>query len=402
VALTATLNYDATSAWLDVQQVNLSQIQGLPYTVASFGAAQRTQQAFEQIDSQLQGGGSGSPVSAGFLAGAASLQHAVSTEVMQRSLESLSGQLHAASATMAFEAIDAGTRALSRRFDQLLDAPQLAGHVGGWMQGIGGHGSLSRGGYGDVGFDLGGSLVGSDGRLGSNGVIGYAIGQSQGLGRLAESVDQGRSHALEGMLYGGLVHDDWYAMGRVGLGDYREDMRRMLQLGAATTGVASYSNGRYGVAYGESGFRFGRGAWRLTPYLDLQYAQLRLDGFAEQGGAGFGLMAGAQTVQRWQAGAGLRAMRGWTLPGGSRLDLHASLQWQRAFGMRGDVLDASFTGLEQWAPVGGIGLSRYGGLAGLGLDWQATPRSSLGLDYRQEMAQHLHAKQATLSYRWTF
>jgi autotransporter-associated beta strand protein len=404
VVLTATLGYDANDAWLDVQQVNLAQIEGLAYTAASYGAAQRTQSAFEQINAQLQGGSGtgGSPIPSDFIAGAASLQRATTTDIAKHSLESLSGQLHAASATMAFEAIDAGTQALSEHFDQLLDAPQLAGHVGGWSERLGRHGSLSRSGYGNVGFDLGGNLIGSDGRIGSHGVVGYAIGQSQGLGRLAESADQGNSHALEGMFYGGTIHGSWYAMGRFGMGSYREDMRRRLQLGDQFASVASYSNGRYGVAYGESGYRFAWGGLHLTPYLDLQYAQLHLDGFSEGGGAGFGLTAGAQTVTRWQAGAGLRATREWTLAGGGRFGLHGNLLWQRAFAMRGDLLDASFTGVQQWAPVGGIGLSRYGGLAGFGLDWQATPRSSLALDYRQQMAQHLHAKQATLSYRWTF
>ena len=130
-----------------MQQVNLSQIQGLPYTTASYSAAQRTQGAFQQINSQLQGTASGTPASAGFIAGAASLQRAVSTEVMQRSLESLSGQLHAASAAMTFEAIDAGTRALSDRFDSLLDTPQ----AGGWTRNLGYHGDMSRSGYGSVG-----------------------------------------------------------------------------------------------------------------------------------------------------------------------------------------------------------------------------------------------------------
>ena len=224
VALTATLDYDANNAWLDVQQVNLSQIQGLTYTAASYGAAQRTQSAFEQINSQLQGTASGTPASAGFIAGAASLQHAVSTEVMQHSLASLSGQLHAASAAMTFEAIDVGTRALSDRFDSLLNAPK----AGGWMQNLGYHGGMSRSGYNSVGYDLNGWLVGQDYRIGSNGIAGYALGQSQGLGRLAESADQGRSHALEGMLYGGVIRGAWYTMGRFGIGSYRETMRRQL------------------------------------------------------------------------------------------------------------------------------------------------------------------------------
>lgn len=397
VALQASVNYDATSAWLDVQQVNLSQIQGLPYTTASFSAAQRTQQAFDQINSQLQGG-SGTPVSGSFVAGAASLQHAVSTSVMQRSLESLSGQLHAASAAMTFEAIDAGTRALSDRFDRLLDSSA----AGGWAQSLGYHGDMARSGYANVGVDLSGTLAGQDMRLGSNGVAGFAVSQAQGLGRLTETADQGRSHAVEGMLYGGLVHGNFYLMGRVGLGNYRENMHRNLELGPAFAGVASDSHGSYDVAYGESGYRTRIGALSITPYASLQYARIDSSGFNEPGAFGFGLKSNARTIERWQAGAGVRASRQWNFAGGGSLDLAGHVAWQRAFAMRGDVFEASFTGLDQWAPLGGIGLSRYGGVAGMTLDWAMSPRAglSLGLDHR--FAQREQGSMATLAYRLSF
>jgi len=398
VALTATLNYDASSAWLDVQQVNLSQIQGLPYTAASFGAAQRTQSAFEQINSQLQGTASGAPASASFVTGAASLQRTVSTEIMQRSLESLSGQLHAASAAMTFEAIDAGTRALSDRFDSLLDAPQ----AGGWTQNLGYHGNLSRSGYASVGVDLSGWLVGQDYRVGSNGFVGYALSQSQGLGRLAESADQGRSHAFEGMLYGGAVRGAWYTMGRFGVGSYRESMRRRLELGDQFAGVASDGNGRYGVTYGESGYRLALGRTRLTPYVSLQYAQVQRDGFNERGAYGFGLKSGAQTTARWQAGLGLRATRDWTLAGGGSLSLQTRMLWQQSFGLRGEVFDASFSGIDQFAPVGGIGLSRYGGVLGTTLGWQMSPHASLQLGYNRYLGQRQQAQMATANFSWSF
>lgn len=400
VALTATLNYDPNSAWLDVQQVNLSQIQGLPYTTASYSAAQRTQSAFQQINSQLQlqGTASGTPASAGFIAGAASLQRAVSTEVMQRSLESLSGQLHAASAAMTFEAIDAGTRALSDRFDSLLDAPK----AGAWTQGLGYHGGMSRSGYGNVGYDLSGSLVGQDYRIGSNGFAGYALSQSQGLGRLNESADQGHSHALEGMLYGGVVRGAWYTMGRFGIGSYRETMRRQLELGNQFAGVASDINGRYGVAYGESGYRLALGRTQVTPYMSLQYAQIQRDGFNELGAYGFGLKSAAQSTARWQAGAGLRATHDWALAGGGSLSLQGRMLWQQSFGLRGEVFDASFSGINQFAPVGGVGLQRYGGVFGTTLDWHMTPRASLQLGYDQYLGQRQQAKMATASFRLDF
>lgn len=398
VTLTASLNYDASNAWLDVQQVNLSQVQGLPYTPASFGAAQRAQSAFEQINAQLQGAASSNPASAGFIAGAASLQRAISTDVLQRSLDSLSGQLHAASAAMTFEAIDAGTRALSDRFDSLLDVPK----AGGWAQNLGYHGGMSRSGYDNVGYDLSGSLVGQDYRIDSGGIAGYALGQSQGLGRLAESADQGRSHALEGMLYGGVIRGSWYTMGRFGVGSYRETMRRQLELGSEFAGVASDANGRYGVAYGESGYRMAIGRTQLTPYVNLQYAQIRRDGFDELGAYGFGLKSAAQNTSRWQAGAGLRASRDWSLARGGSLSLQARMLWQQSFGLRGEVFDASFSGINQFAPVGGIGLSRYGGVLGATLDWRMTPRASLQLGYDDYVGQRQQAKMATANFRLDF
>jgi len=403
VMLTASLNYGANDVVLNVQNVNVTALQGASYTAASYGAAQRVQSAFVQLNTQLSQGTlttTSAPVASGFFAGAASLQQSSTLTAAQNSLSSLSGQLHAASAAMTFEAIDAGTRALSGRFDQLLDGPQL--QLGGWTQNLGSEGSMSRSGYGSVGYDLSGLMVGEDSRFGENGVVGYAITQSQGLGRLTESADQGNSHALEGMLYGGVVQGDWYTMGRIGFGTYRENMERELELGSEYAGVGSQSNGHYGLAYGESGYRFSLGGMQLTPYVNLQYAQIQSDGFNEAGADGFGLMSGQQNIERWQAGVGMRAMHLWSLDGGSTLTLQARLLWQQAFAMHGDIPDASFTGLAQWSPVGGIGLSRYGGVVGTTLDWKFAAKSSLQLDAEKDYDQYQRGKMAMVSYRWTF
>ncbi|MBV8158930.1 MAG: autotransporter domain-containing protein, partial [Dyella sp.] len=375
VLLSATLNYDPNSAWLNVTQVQASAVTGMTYTAASLGAAQRVDNAFSQINTQVTQGVTGSSVvTTDFINGATNLQQTANTAALQRSLESLSGQLHAASAAMTFEAIDAGTRALSDRFDTLVDT---RGTNGGWAQTLGYHGSMSRSGYGDIGYDLSGWMVGQDRRFGSNGIFGFAVSQSQGLGRLAEYADQGQSRAVEGMLYGGFVKDAWYGMARLGVGSYREDMRRHLVLGSDVASVASDTNGRYAVAYGESGLRTSLGDVQFTPYANVQYARIARDGFNEFGGDGFGLKSGSQTVDRWQAGVGLRAGHTWTMAGGSSLSLQGRLQWQQALATHGDVFDASFTGVDQWAPVNGVGLSRYQSQAGLTLDWAMSARSNL-------------------------
>ncbi len=400
VLLTATLNYDANDAWLNVSQVQASAVTGVTYTPASYGAAQRVDAAFGQINAQVGQGGtsSGGAVPASFVNGAANLQQASTTSALQQSLSSLSGQLHAASAAMTFDAMDAGTRALSNRFDQLADVSS----TGGWTQSLGDYGSMSRRGYGNVGYDLSGWMVGQDRHFGSHGVFGFAVSQSQDLGRLDEFADQGHSRAVEGMLYGGIAQNQWYAMGRLGIGSYREDMRRHVELGSDVESVASDTHGRYSIAYGESGYRLSLGGVHVTPYVNLQYADIETDGFNEFGGDGFGLKANAQTVQRWQAGAGLRAGNDWSLAGGGHLSLQAHMLWQRAFSMRGDVLDASFSVLNQWAPLGGIGLSRYGGDAGVSLDWAMSRRSTLSFGIDQYVAQHDRGKMDTLNYRLNF
>ena len=191
-------------------------------------------------------------------------------------------------------------------------------------------------------------------------------------------------------------------MGRFGVGDYRETMRRQIQLGNRYSGVASDSSGRYGVAYGESGYRLTLGGAQLTPYLSLQYAQIRRSGFDEVGADGFGLKSGAQTTARWQAGAGVRADHEWTLANGQSLSLQGRMSWQQSFGLRGEVFDASFSGINQFAPVGGIGLSRYGGVVGTSLNWKLAPRASLQLGYDQYLGQRQQARMATAGFNWAF
>jgi hypothetical protein len=66
------------------------------------------------------------------------------------------------------------------------------------------------------------------------------------------------------------------------------------------------------------------------------------------------------------------------------------------------VFDASFTGVNQWAPLGGIGLARYGGMAGVTLNWSMNPRNSLALDYEQYYGQGQQAMMAMLNYKWMF
>jgi autotransporter-associated beta strand protein len=405
VTLQASIGYDANDAYLNVQQVNLTQIAGLPYSAATYAAAGRVQSAFNTINSVIQGGSNAQPLPSSFVSGAAGIQQSQTTAVLQRSLDSLSGQMYAASAAMTFEAIDADTRALSDRFDSLLDNPKAferSNKFQSWSQNLGYQGSFSRSGYDSLGFQLNGTMVGGDRMFANGGVLGYAISHSQGLGNLQQSADQGFSRALEGMVYGGIVQGNWYAMGRFGVGSDWQNTRRELLLGNQYAGTGSISNGRYQVAYSESGYRFNAGKWKFTPYADIEYANVERDGFNELGGDGFGLSSSSQSIQRWQAGIGFRGSRQWLLPNGTSLSLQARFQWQDALAMHGVIPTASFTALQQFMPINGIGLSRYGSIAGVSLNWRFSARSQLSLGADQYNAQREHATMGTLNYSLLF
>src|SRR6185437_13129975 len=392
VVFTATtINYDANSVWLDTTGLDVTTAaagHGVSYTAASMGSAQRVQAAFEQLNASIAAG-KPSGVSSGFLQAAGQFQQAPTLQAAQASLQSLSGQLHAASAAMTFQAIDASSRALSDRFDNLLDKGT---GFGMWSHSLSVGGGMARAGFNDVGFQLNGWLVGNDSKIGLSGVAGYAFGQSQGQQQLDQSYDHDNSRSTEGMMYAGWLNGNWYTQGRVGFGHFQQAINRRVLLGDSTQGVGTQYNGSYDVVYGESGLHFGPGNSRVTPIVNVQYARIGRDGFAEQGAGGFGLQSNAQMLDRWQAGLGVRAARHWDLDGGRAVDFSARAQWQSTLASHGDVLDASFVGLQQWQPLDGIGLSRYSGVFGAAVDATLSAHTTLNFNYDYEMGQHVHAQ----------
>jgi fibronectin-binding autotransporter adhesin len=392
VVFTATnINYDANSVWLDTTGLNVTTAaagSGVSYTAASMGSAQRVQGAFEQLNAEIATGNLAS-VSGDFLRAAGQFQQSPTLLAAQASLQSLSGQLHAASAAMTFQAIDASSRALSDRFDSLLDK---GADFGMWAHDLNVGGDMTRAGFDNVGFQVNGWLVGSDRPIGHAGVAGYAFGQSRGQQRLNQGFDHDNSRSTEGMLYAGWLNGSWYTQGRVGFGHFQQDVSRQVLLGYSAQGVRTQYNGNYSVAYGESGLHFGHGGSHITPFVNVQYARLDRGGFTEQGAGGFGLRSDAQTLDRWQAGLGVRAGRHWDLEGGRTVDFSVRAQWQRTLASHGDVFDASFVGLQQWRPVAGIGLSRYSGLLGVGLDAKLSTPATLKFGYDYEMGQRGNAQ----------
>ena len=398
VFLSTSIQYTSNSVWLDTTSLSITAsaaAMGIT-SPASAGAARRVQNGFDAINSKLATGGSIAP---GVLQGAGAIQHAATPAAAQASLQSLSGQLHAASAAMLFDGIGATSDALSEHFDELLNGRTKPGT---WYGDLGWQGDLQRGGYTGATFRSSGNLVGADFRIGTHALLGYAVGESNGYGQLDASWDHSRTWTDHAMLYGGVANGPWYARAQAGGGWFHEDMQRLLLLGGLSAAVGSGFSGSYVAGSLEGGFQFRAGAARITPFIDVRYQRLDQGAFAERGGYGFGLMADARTVGRLQTGLGLRAQRDWQLSNGMRMQVDGGAAWRHALHQYGDAFDDSFTGFDDWMPVNGIGLSRDESALRAGLSLWPSRAFGLRMGYAREQGDRQQANSVMLQGSFAF
>ena len=392
VFTSTTIGYGPNDVWLDTTGLSITAAAASMGIVApaAVSAAQRVQDGFETINAAMASGSKPSP---DVLQGAGAIQQSATPAVAQATLTSLSGQLHAASAAMLFNAIDAGSQALSEHFDDLVGGRAKAGV---WYGDLGSQGNLQRGGYAGATFRSDGGMTGADMRVAVHGVFGFAVGQGRGFGQLDAAWDHNRTWTNSLALYGGVVNGSWYANAQIAGGWYREDMQRLLQLGGLGAQVGNGSTGSYVSGALEGGRLFHFGAMHVTPFADVRYQRLNLGGFTEQGGLGYGLTANAHAAGRLQAGLGVRAEQDWRLANGMRMAFDGSAGWQHALNQYGGVFDASFTGFNDWLPVEGIGLSRNTAILRAGLSWWPTRNFGLRVGYMREQDQRERAGSAML------
>ncbi|MBS0228395.1 MAG: S8 family serine peptidase [Proteobacteria bacterium] len=363
VFLDAALAYDPNNVFLNINRIDVSKAaSAMGLSASAQASAVRVESAMTAIDVQLTAGMPGG-LGTAFINAAGALQQTPNAAQADLSLRSLSGEMHAASTALTFDSIDAGRRTLEQRMDRLQRTPT---RVGGWYRDLSDSGQLAQAGFDSVGLDSSGEMIGNDWRLGSNAMLGIAISrldQSTWLGTFGDH-SRGRQHEVQ--LYGAAWRGPWYVQAQFVNGDFQRRMQRNLLLGSLQDAVSTQVAGRYQGLSASIGHRFTFTDVGLTPYLGTQYVTVVNDGFSEAGTSGFGLRANAWNASRWQAMAGVRAERGWRF-GDVELRADARAEWQRTLTESGMLVDASYTGIDQWAPLQGIALARRSQLFGFGL-----------------------------------
>lgn len=376
------LGYDAQTAWLDIDRVNVNAAAGAANLgITAQSAAVRVESAFEVLD------GGTATLPPGFAGAAAQLQQVQGASALSASLDSLSGKAHGVAAAMTFDNIDMSRRALSSRFDAVAAAPRLRG---AWHSALG---EAGQGSFAGSGFQTQGWMMGQDLALGSNGMMGFAFGETRSNSSRGWGGDSGRDRQSQAQLYAGWNAGRAYLLGQFGAGQFTREIDRQLLLGAGQYGVNARYGGSFGAASAESGYRFGSASASLTPYLGAEYARVHSDSFSEQGGYGFGLRAHGDAASRSQALAGVRAEKrfgAWSLRGYA--------EWQQMLSSSGLERQASFVGVDAWAPLAGLQPTRSGGLLGLSVESWLSRNSRLSFGYDQRFGPRGDLHQVALRY----
>lgn len=375
VFLDAVLGHSQSSAWLDIQRLDVTTTaQSLGLSATAVSGATRVEGAFRGLDRDTTGdtGTAGPGAMGGFISGAAAIQSTASAAAAERSLASLSGEMHAADTAFAAMAMDDGRHALETRLDGLADSKMIG--QGSWASRQGGERTM----WSHSRLDSSTWVLGHDQRIGRNLTVGGAFGQTDGYAHNRMRQDREHNRQYEGQLYAAWDVDGSYLLGRFAAGRMDRSTQREILLGNQSLGVAADYANRYASFGVQAGHRFTLGAGTFTPYVGTETLQLHRDGFSEQGAAGFGLTTDASHLDATRALAGARLQRPWQL-GGLKLDLQGRLEWQRRLSQSGDSIDARFTGMDAWSPITGGGLAKEAAVLGFGLR-SDLPVGRLGFD----------------------
>jgi len=358
VFLDATINYGTTDVWLNVKRVDVSvAAKSMGLSPMSVSSGERIEHAFDEIDARGETGGT-SGVGGDFLAAAGEIQRSPSAIAAERTLSSLSGELHGADTALALMTIEGNRHALEARLDALQGVV-----AGGW-----GHTLQMQRMLATLKIDGSGWILGQDAQAG-HWRYGAAFGRSDGYAWHGLRGDRERNRQIEGQLYLQWMRDQSYVSGRLAEGRMDQSMRRDVLLGADAFEVATDYANRYSVLGVQAGHHFQVGDGQWTPYAGTQALRVDRAGFAEKGAAGFGLSAGESSFTATQALLGARLDQQWQW-GRTRVGLNGRMEWQHTLSQRGMDIEARFTGIDVWSPILGEGLAANTGVLGFGLDAQ--------------------------------
>lgn len=318
--------------------------------------------------------------------------------------DQLSGELHASVRSSLMEdsrfVREAGIDRLRQAQGAATDLKSVEAMEGGaWARVYGSWGATDGdGNAAKVDRDTSGVLVGADRRVGA-----WRVGVMGGAGRSDVDVDARRSSAkIDNYHLGVYGGTEWGALAlRTGASYSRHEIDTHRSVGF--TGVAGSSDGSYDArtaqVFGELGWRIDAGRVALEPFANLAYADLKTDGFTEQGGITALRSRGERTDTTFTT-LGLRAS--------TRLGSDASgatvrglLGWRHAFGDVSQSTALAFAGGNVFT-VAGVPIAKDAAVLEAGLDFAIRRDLTLGVSYSGQVGDGVKDHGVKASLLWKF
>lgn len=327
----------------------------------------------------------------------------VDPDIVRKSFDALSGEIHASAKSALIEdsrfvrnAIDDRLRAAFAApgashapvlaygpgDTPVAVAPDEAGPVF-WSYGFGSWDTIEGdGNAASLKGSTGGLLIGTDGLVG-DWRLGVMAGYSHSRFDVEDRFSSGSSDNYHLGLYGGT---QWGNLAfRSGLAYTWNDLstRRSVAIpGIAESLGVDYHAGTF-QAFGEFGYGIEDGAVRFEPFANLAHVSLHTDGFTENGGAA-ALSGRSDTTDATFTTLGLRAEHNLGL-GTVEATLRGMLGWRHAFGDTTPTATQAFLAGDAFT-IAGVPIARNSAVIEAGLDLELTPDATFGLSYIGQFA----------------
>ncbi|KAF1019100.1 MAG: Extracellular serine protease [Pseudomonas sp.] len=341
-------------------------------------------------------------------------------QAAQSAFDSLSGEIHASTATVLIEdsryirdAVndrmrqpdcsreDDPRRTLAPTANQQLTSEGCQGQAVGWIRAIGGWGDYDgSSSHASVDRDLSGFMLGVDRALDDQWKVGIAAGYTR------SSIDAHRRQSDASVdsyhlaTYLGYQMDAFAARLGASYTWHDIDTKRDVQVGSYDDRLKAKYKARSAQVFGEVGYAIDAGGIALEPFAGLAYVNYDSDSAREKGGDGR-LKASVDQDVTFST-VGVRAGKRIKLDNGSEITPRLSVGWRHAFGDTKPDADARFIAGGAGFSTEGVPIARDAAVVEAGVDLAVGQSGKLGVGYSGQLSSENRDHGVVLSFSMGF
>lgn len=245
-------------------------------------------------------------------------------------------------------------------------------------------------------FDTAGLILGVDGRINENWVIGALFDYQHTTADMDSIGSEARVDSYGGGIYSGYHNGGYFANGLVTYGHNDYDSTRVIAFPGLTRFASSNTSGDQEGANLDGGYDFKiNESLTVGPIAGLQYTHLRVDGFNEYGAGSASLAVDSQDADSLRSRLGFRADFHKQIGREVAFAAEGRAEWQHEFLDDSRDISASFlgSGLGSFA-VGTTKPERDAALVGGGINFTVRDRMTIFVDYNAQVGQESYFEQS--------